>query len=207
MLQDKTPAIKDKKPKCSLQEILVWNPEWSPSCRIVRIRGEYQMFNGGLLRMRKRDRKTIFCKRDLYNLIILILSFLILMNFVKPVFCQYSNSAVPISYFYTSPLFYTDYGYINSIIEPFYYLGYGYKPPIEGNTTLAWNLYTPFNNAYSAYLLNFFEIPTFNFFGSLYHTTFPYQTLPGTGYPYTRFQYPTYSYGSSNIYQSWLLMQ
>ena len=47
--------------------------------------------------------------------------------------CQ---SLLPISYYYTNPLFFTDFGYINSITEPFYYIGYGYQPPIEGNYLL-----------------------------------------------------------------------
>jgi len=126
---------------------------------------------------------------------------------VKKGLCQYPSSILPVSYFYTNPLLFTGFGYINSIIEPFYYMGYGYFPPIEGNTLLAWNRYTPFNNAYASYLFNFFEIPTYTYFGSLNQTTFPYSTLPGTGYPYTRFQYPTYSYGSVGTYQGWVALQ
>jgi len=33
--------------------------------------------------------------------------------------CQYSSSTLPVSYFYTNPLLFTGFGYINSIIEPF----------------------------------------------------------------------------------------
>ena len=135
-------------------------------------------------------------------------SFLILVMSFRPAFCQYYYySNPPITYYYTNPLFFTDFGYINSITEPFYYLGYGYKPPIEGNTLLAWNRYTPFNDPYSTYLLNFLEIPTYAFFGSPYQTTFPYRTLPGTDYPYARFQYPAYTYGAISAYQLWVMMQ
>jgi len=141
--------------------------------------------------------------------LLLSIGFLLLFLFIsyEPAFCQFYDLTPPISYYYTNPLFFTDFGYINSIIEPFYYLGYGYKPPIEGNTLLAWNRYTPFHDAYSAYLFNFLEIPTYAFFGSPYQMPFPYQTLPGTEYPYARFQYPTYSYGAVSAYQGWLLIQ
>jgi hypothetical protein len=86
-------------------------------------------------------------------------------------------------------------------------MGYGYKTPIAGNTLLAWNRYTPFHDAYSSYLFNFFEIPTYTFYGSISQTTFPYKTLPGTSYPYARFQYPAYSYGTVDAYQNWLALQ
>jgi hypothetical protein len=172
----------------------------------------------------KRDSQTVFftIKLDPFRLlkiffntnkicqivtvVSIITSFILITGF-NPAICQYSFSTTPISYFYTNPLFFSDYGYINSIIEPFYYLGYGYKTPINGNTLLAWNRYTPFNDAYSAYLLNFIGIPTYTYFASPYQTTFPYQTLPGTDYPYARFDYPTYSYGSVNNYQFWSLLQ
>ncbi len=166
----------------------------------------------------KNKIRQIFCSKNRFSyfwailkshgylLIVLFLS-LILVAIPGTAYCQSFGSTMPISYYYTDPLFFSDYGYINSIIEPFYYLGYGYKPPIEGNTLLAWNRYTPFNSAYSAYLLNFIDIPTYTHFGSLYQTTFPYSTLPGAGYPYERFQYPAYSYGSVGAYQLWLGLQ
>ncbi|MGA1797056.1 MAG: hypothetical protein ACMUIS_09410 [bacterium] len=142
------------------------------------------------------------------SLIIVITSVVILSTgAVNRGLCQYSSSVVPVSYFYTNPLFFTGFGYINSIIEPFYYMGYGYYPPIEGNTLLGWDRYTPFNNAYASFLLNFFEIPTYPYFGSVIQTTFPYRAMPGTGYPYARFEYPTYSYGSVSAYQGWVGLQ
>lgn len=113
---------------------------------------------------------------------------------------------LPISYFYTNPLYYTDYGYINSISAPFYYLGYGYFPPIDGNLLGSYRV-DPFLNPYIDYLYSFFDNFTYPYFGSPYTTVFPYNTLPGTMIPYERFNYPTYSYGSGTFYLNWVLLQ
>ncbi len=97
----------------------------------------------------------------------------------------------PTSYYYTNPLYYSGYGYFNSIN------GYllGYAP------------FTPFLTPSVAYAYNSLGIPTWPYFGSPYQTTFPYSTLPGTPIPYARFDYPTYSYGSPDFYLSWVLLQ
>ena len=97
----------------------------------------------------------------------------------------------PTSYFYTNPLFYTGYGYFNSIN------GYllGFAP------------FTPFLTPDFALTYNPLGIPTYPYFGSPYQTTFPYTTLPGTPIPYARFDYPTYVYGSPDFYLSWVLLQ
>lgn len=121
--------------------------------------------------------------------------------------CQYNYTLPPISYYYTNPLYYSNYKYINSIIEPFYYLGYGYKTPIQGNTLLGWNRYSPFHGAYAQYLHNYFDIPTYGYVTSPYATAFPYKTLPGAGYPYERFTYPAYTYGLGDYYQAWVDLQ
>jgi hypothetical protein len=101
------------------------------------------------------------------------------------------QSIYPTSYYYTNPLYYSGYGYFNSIN------GYllGYAP------------YTPFLTPDVAYTYNSFGIPTYPYFGSPYQTTFPYTTLPGTPIPYARFDYPTYAYGSPDFYLSWVLLQ
>ena len=98
---------------------------------------------------------------------------------------------LPITYFYTNPLYYTNYGYFNSIN------GYllGYLP------------FTPFLGPVAAASYNALGIPTFPYVGSPYQTTFPYTTLPGTVIPYARFDYPTYVYGSPDFYLSWVLLQ
>ena len=97
----------------------------------------------------------------------------------------------PTSYYYTNPLYYSGYGYFNSIN------GYllGYAP------------FTPFLTPDVAYAYNSYGIPTYPYFGSPYQTTFPYTTLPGTPIPYARFDYPTYAYGSPEFYLSWVLLQ
>ncbi|MBN2373524.1 hypothetical protein JXL19_07045 [bacterium] len=132
--------------------------------------------------------------------------FMILIIHSNPALCQFPVIP-PVSYYYTNPLYFSDYGYINSITDPFYYLGYGYKPPIEGDTLLGWNRFNPFLDAYSVYLYNFLGIPTYGYVNSPYQSVFPFRTLPGTGYPYERFVYPTYTYGSPEFYQNWVDIQ
>jgi hypothetical protein len=100
-------------------------------------------------------------------------------------------SGLPISYNYTNPLYYTDYGYFNSIN------GYllGYAP------------FTPFLGPDAAAAYNLAGIPTYPYVASPYQTTFPYTTLPGTIIPYARFDYPSYVYGSPDFYLNWVLIQ
>ena len=99
--------------------------------------------------------------------------------------------AFPTSYFYTNPLYYSGYGYFNSING--YLLGFApFTPFLTPDVTLAYNT---------------LGIPTYPYFGSPYQTTFPYTTLPGTPIPYARFDYPTYVYGSPDFYLSWVLLQ
>jgi hypothetical protein len=97
----------------------------------------------------------------------------------------------PTSYYYTSPLYYSDYGYFNTIN------GYllGFAP------------FTPFLGPDVAYAYNSLGIATYPYFGSPYETTFPYTTLPGTPIPYARFDYPTYTYGDPSFYLAWTLLQ
>jgi hypothetical protein len=97
----------------------------------------------------------------------------------------------PTSYYYTNPLYYSGYGYFNSIDG--YLLGYG--------------VYTPFLSPSVATAYNSYGIPTYPYFGSPYQTTFPYTTLPGTPIPYARFDYPTYVYGDPSFYLGWTLLQ
>ncbi len=149
-----------------------------------------------------------FNKNKIYHIVILILITLCLIALLDPshVLCQIT-SVPPVSYYYTNPLYYTGYGYINSITGPFYYLGYGYKPPVEGNTLLGWNTFTPYLDAYRSYLYNFFDLQTYGYPGSPYQTTFPYNTLAGRGNPYSRFVYPSYIYGSIDHYVRWAVLQ
>ena len=97
----------------------------------------------------------------------------------------------PTSYYYTNPLYYSSYGYFNTIN------GYllGFAP------------FTPFLSPDVARTYNALSIVTYPYFGSPYQTTFPYTTLPGTPIPYASFDYPTYVYGSPDFYLSWVLLQ
>ncbi|MGA1844997.1 MAG: hypothetical protein ACMUIS_10595 [bacterium] len=97
----------------------------------------------------------------------------------------------PASYYYTNPLFFTGYGYFNTING--YLLGFGHS--------------SPFLTPETAYVYNSIGIQTYPYFGSPYQTTFPYTTLPGTPIPYARFSYPTYAYGDPAYYLSWVLLQ
>jgi hypothetical protein len=97
----------------------------------------------------------------------------------------------PTSYYYTNPLYYSNYGYANTING--YLLGYG--------------TFTPFLNTAASTSYNTLGIPTYPYFGSPYQTTFPYATLPGTPIPYARFDYPTYTYGDPSFYLAWTLLQ
>jgi hypothetical protein len=91
-----------------------------------------------------------------------ILAVAIIMGLLL-VFGGMSQAQFPTSYFYTNPLFYSDYGYFNSIN------GYllGFAP------------FTPYLTPNVAYAYTSLGIPTFPYFGSPYQTTFPYTTLPG----------------------------
>jgi hypothetical protein len=97
----------------------------------------------------------------------------------------------PASYYYTNPLYYSSYGYFNTID------GYllGYAP------------FTPFLTPDVASAYNYSGIPTYPYVGSPYQTTSPYTTLPGTIIPYARFDYPSYVYGDPSFYLNWVLIQ
>lgn len=105
-----------------------------------------------------------------------------------PIICLWDTS-LPQSTCYITPQYYKDYGYFNTING--YLLGY--------------NTFTPFLIPGMANTLN---TPTYPYFGSPYQTPFPYTSTPLKAMvPYTRLDYPTYTYGSSDFYLSWVLMQ
>jgi len=80
--------------------------------------------------------------------------------------------------------------YFNSIDGPL--LGYGTS--------------SPFLSPERAFLYNLLRIPTFQFPGSLVHTTFPYTPGPAS-IPYGRFDYPACRYGSPWFYLQWIRLQ
>jgi len=101
------------------------------------------------------------------------------------------NAQLPLSYYYTNPLYYPSYGYFNSING--YLLGYApFTPFLTPDVSAAYNL---------------LGVPTYPYVASPYQTTFPYTTLPGTIIPYARFDYPSYVYGSPDFYLNWVLLQ
>jgi len=114
--------------------------------------------------------------------------------------------SLPVSYYYTNPLYFTDYGYFNSINDPFYPLGYGFYSSLEGNLLGYYNV-NPFLSPYDTYLYNYFGNNTYPYIGSPYTTVFPFNTPPGTMLPYTRFSYPSFVYGSPDFYLSWTMLQ
>lgn len=116
---------------------------------------------------------------------------IVLAIFIVFMTITFAQAQLPVSYYYTNPLYYPSYGYFNSIDG--YLLGYSTFSPFLAPTVA------------SAY--NLAGIATYPYFGSPYQTTFPYQTLPGTIIPYARFTYPSYVYGSPDFYLNWVLLQ
>ena len=117
--------------------------------------------------------------------VFLAIGFILLLGSVS------QAQVLPSSYYYTNPLYFTDYSYFNTING--YLLGFGQ--------------FTPFLTSDVAYVYNILGIATYPYFGSPYQSTFPYTTLPGTPIPYARFDYPSYVYGSPDFYLSWVLLQ
>lgn len=143
----------------------------------------------------------------LFGLILLILFVLVIQVHAQVFPGNYDPiNLFPVSYFYTNPLYYRDFGYINTLTDPFYYIGYGYHPPITGNL-LGWYRVDPFLDPYEDYLYNYFGRNMYPYTGSLYTTAYPFNTLPGTMIPYTRFNYPSFMYGSPYNYLNWVLSQ
>jgi hypothetical protein len=98
-----------------------------------------------------------------------------------------ASAQLPASFYYTQPLFYTSYGYANTIDG--YLLGY--------------NTYSPFlaPSVYPAY--NLAGIPTFPYLTNPFQTTFPYATLDVYA-PYAPPAYPTFTYGDPSLYSLWI---
>lgn len=140
------------------------------------------MNNSGLLKSRFFVITTLF-----------IVSFILLFGgYAHSQFFPYCPYISPPSLCYLlSYPYYTNYGYFNSID------GYllGYIP------------FTPFLNQNVSAAYNIAGIPTYSYLGSPYQTTFPYQTVPGSINPYTRFTYPAYIYGIPDFYLNWILLQ
>lgn len=103
---------------------------------------------------------------------------------------------LPASYYYTNPLFYSTYGYNNTISGAATLLGYAPFIPF-------------FDPAYItslAALSPAITIPSYPFPFSPYVTPFPYSTTPGAVSPYVSFSFPYYVYGDPAIYSAWALL-
>jgi hypothetical protein len=98
-----------------------------------------------------------------------------------------SSYFLPASYYYTAPLAFPTYGYFNTIDG--FLLGY--------------NAFNPFLSPSVADAYTLAGIPTFPYLTNPYSTTFPYATLDAYA-PYAPPAYPTFTYGSPDIYSLWL---
>lgn len=100
---------------------------------------------------------------------------------------------LPTSYYYTNPLYYSSYGYLNSISGTTGLLGFAPFSPF----------YDPAYITSLASLTTPIIIPSYGYPLSPYVTPFPYLTLPGTVAPYVSFTYPSYTYGDPTYYSTW----
>ena len=97
------------------------------------------------------------------------------------------QAQLPASYYYTSPLAYPTYSYFNTIDG--YLLGY--------------NTFNPFLAPAVADAYTLAGIPTYPYLTNPFSTTFPYATLDVLA-PYAPPAYPTFTYGSVDLYSLWL---
>ena len=94
--------------------------------------------------------------------------------------------------------------YLDSLCPDNYNL---YFNSIGLNSLLGCSTYSPFLTKINSGLYNLLGIPTYPNLGLQYENTFPYTTLSSTIIPYTRFDYPSYVYGSPDFYLIWVLLQ
>jgi hypothetical protein len=120
--------------------------------------------------------------RFLNVLVVAIIAFAFCLSLSMTVSAQ-----LPASFYYTQPLFYTSYGYANTIDG--YLLGY--------------NTYSPFLAPPVASTYNLAGIPTFPYLTNPFQTTFPYATLDVYA-PYAPPAYPTFTYGDPSLYSLWI---
>jgi len=101
--------------------------------------------------------------------------------------CIPGRAQLPISYYYTQPLYYPTYGYTNAIDS--YLLGY--------------NTYSPFLAPAVADVYALAGLDVYPYLTNPYSTTFPYATLDVLA-PYAPPVYPTFTYGLPSLYSLWL---
>jgi hypothetical protein len=98
-----------------------------------------------------------------------------------------SSYYLPASYYYTSPLAFPSYSYFNTINGPL--LGY--------------DVFSPFLAPSVADYYIDAGIPVYGYLTNPYSTAYPYATLDVLA-PYAPPVYPTFSYGSVDLYSLWL---
>ncbi|MGA1825775.1 MAG: hypothetical protein ACMUIP_14055 [bacterium] len=89
-------------------------------------------------------------------------------------------------------------------ISPYYF--YPYYNSINGYL-LGFSTFSPFLPPDIASKYAIADIPTYPYPSSPYEITFPSATLPDSFFPYAQPAYPTYVYGTPDIYLNWVLLQ
>jgi hypothetical protein len=94
---------------------------------------------------------------------------------------------LPTSYYYTAPLAFPSYTYFNTINGPL----------------LGFDTFNPFLAPAVADAYTLAGIPVYPYLSNPYSTAYPYATLDVLA-PYAPPVYPTFSYGSVDLYSLWL---
>jgi hypothetical protein len=100
-----------------------------------------------------------------------------------------ASAQLPASFYYTQPLFYTSYGYANTIDG--YLLGY--------------NTYSPFLAPSVADYYAYSGLSVYPYLTNPFQTTFPYATLDVLA-PYAPPAFPTFTYGDPALYSLWIAL-
>jgi hypothetical protein len=98
-----------------------------------------------------------------------------------------AGAQLPVSFYYTQPLYYPSYTYTNTIDG--YLLGF--------------NTYSPFLAPPVADAYTLAGLPVFPYLTNPYSTAFPYATLDVLA-PYAPPAYPTFTYGDPALYALWV---
>jgi len=98
-----------------------------------------------------------------------------------------ASAQLPASFYYTQPLFYSSYGYANTIDG--YLLGY--------------NTYSPFLAPTVASAYSLAGLSVYPYLTNPYQTAFPYATLDVLA-PYAPPAFPTFTYGDPALYALWV---
>lgn len=106
-----------------------------------------------------------------------------------------ARAQLPVSYYYTSPLYYPTYSYTNTISS---YDSSYYDPFLLG-----FNTYSPFLAPPVADAHTLAGIDVYGYLTNPFSTAFPYATLDVYN-PYAPVAYPTFTYGDPSLFAYWL---